>query len=151
MSLAPLVSCRSTRLVPTYWLHLIGLFSRVAYFLALSSKQEPPRTEDSVKPIPTLEVLFCYSYDSHYPSSPAISLHRHARGTNVATACVLWLVNTGWRGGEFGTGKRCKLPYTCCIVNATQGPDDILAYECMAEEASMHYLAVTLLHELTFT
>ena len=29
-----------------------------------------------------------------------------------------WLVNTGWTGGRFGTGKRCKLAYTRRIVDA---------------------------------
>ncbi len=29
-----------------------------------------------------------------------------------------WLVNTGWVGGAFGTGKRISLPYTRAMVNA---------------------------------
>ncbi len=29
-----------------------------------------------------------------------------------------WLVNTGWSGGAFGTGKRMKLPYTRAIIDA---------------------------------
>ncbi len=35
-----------------------------------------------------------------------------AHGTRV------WLVNTGWTGGAFGTGKRIKLTYTRAIVDA---------------------------------
>ena len=30
----------------------------------------------------------------------------------------VWLVNTGWSGGAFGTGKRMKLKYTRAIVDA---------------------------------
>ncbi len=30
----------------------------------------------------------------------------------------VWLVNTGWSGGAFGTGKRMKLSYTRAIVDA---------------------------------
>ena len=29
-----------------------------------------------------------------------------------------WLVNTGWTGGSFGTGKRISLPHTRAIVDA---------------------------------
>ena len=29
-----------------------------------------------------------------------------------------WLINTGWTGGKFGTGKRCALKYTRRIVDA---------------------------------
>jgi phosphoenolpyruvate carboxykinase (ATP) len=29
-----------------------------------------------------------------------------------------WLINTGWTGGKYGTGKRCPLKYTRAIVDA---------------------------------
>jgi len=29
-----------------------------------------------------------------------------------------WLINTGWTGGKFGTGKRCPLKYTRAIIDA---------------------------------
>ena len=29
-----------------------------------------------------------------------------------------WLINTGWTGGKYGTGKRCPLAYTRRIVDA---------------------------------
>ena len=29
-----------------------------------------------------------------------------------------WLINTGWVGGKYGSGKRCPLKYTCAIVDA---------------------------------
>jgi phosphoenolpyruvate carboxykinase (ATP) len=29
-----------------------------------------------------------------------------------------WLINTGWTGGKFGTGRRCPLKYTRRIVDA---------------------------------
>ncbi|MDP9203200.1 MAG: phosphoenolpyruvate carboxykinase (ATP) [Gemmatimonadota bacterium] len=30
----------------------------------------------------------------------------------------VWLINTGWSGGAYGTGKRMKLPHTRAMVNA---------------------------------
>ena len=37
-------------------------------------------------------------------------IERH--GTKV------WMVNTGWTGGPYGTGSRMKLPYTRAMVRA---------------------------------
>jgi phosphoenolpyruvate carboxykinase (ATP) len=34
------------------------------------------------------------------------------------TNASCWLVNTGWTGGKYGTGKRCPLKYTRRIVDA---------------------------------
>ena len=34
------------------------------------------------------------------------------------TKASCWLINTGWVGGKFGTGSRCKLSYTRAIINA---------------------------------
>ena len=82
-------------------------------FIVLLSKT--PGTEDGVlEPIPTFST--CYS-------APFIVLHpgRYAemlaeRMSKHKVNC--WLVNTGWTGGKFGTGKRCPLKYTRAIVDA---------------------------------
>lgn len=34
------------------------------------------------------------------------------------TKAACYLINTGWTGGKFGTGKRCPLKYTRAIVDA---------------------------------
>jgi len=78
-------------------------------------RRKTPGTEDGVlEPIPTFST--CYS-------APFIVLHpgRYAemlaeRMSKHKVNC--WLVNTGWTGGKFGTGKRCPLKYTRTIVDA---------------------------------
>lgn len=35
-----------------------------------------------------------------------------------ASGASCWLINTGWVGGAYGTGKRCSLKYTRAIIDA---------------------------------
>jgi phosphoenolpyruvate carboxykinase (ATP) len=42
----------------------------------------------------------------------------------------VWLINTGWTGGAYGTGQRIKLSYTRAMVAAAlKGQLDRLAYK----------------------
>jgi phosphoenolpyruvate carboxykinase (ATP) len=95
--------------------------------------RKTPGTEDGVlEPIPTFST--CYS-------APFIVLHvgffffplqctkthvlfqpgRYAEmlAERMAKHQVnCWLINTGWTGGKFGSGKRCPLKFTRAIVDA---------------------------------
>jgi ATP-dependent phosphoenolpyruvate carboxykinase len=54
--------------------------------------------------------LFMHAMLSKYAELLAAKMKQH--GTRV------WLVNTGWSGGAYGTGKRIKLAHTRAIVDA---------------------------------
>lgn len=42
----------------------------------------------------------------------------------------VWLINTGWTGGGYGTGSRMKLPYTRAMISAAlEGELDQVEYE----------------------
>ncbi|KAJ7287398.1 phosphoenolpyruvate carboxykinase-domain-containing protein [Mycena rebaudengoi] len=88
---------------------------QASYHFLAGYTSKTPGTEDGVlEPIPTFST--CYS-------APFIVLHpgRYAemlaeRMSKHKVDC--WLINTGWTGGKFGTGKRCPLKYTRAIVDA---------------------------------
>ena len=53
----------------------------------------------------------------------------------------VWLVNTGWSGGAFGTGERMKLAYTRSIVDAIHS--SALAEAPVVEDALFGFAGVT--------
>jgi phosphoenolpyruvate carboxykinase (ATP) len=47
-----------------------------------------------------------------------------------ASGAQVWLINTGWSGGAYGTGERMKLKYTRAMITAAlEGNLDSVAYE----------------------
>jgi len=72
-------------------------------------------TERGVKePQPTFSACFGAVFLPLHPNVYAEMLGRklEEHGARV------WLVNTGWTGGAYGTGSRMKLPYTRAMVRA---------------------------------
>src|SRR5947209_2504584 len=53
---------------------------------------------------------FLVWHPAKYAELLAAKMHRHR--TNV------WLINTGWTGGAYGTGRRMKLAHTRAIIDA---------------------------------
>ncbi|TDL22552.1 ATP-utilizing phosphoenolpyruvate carboxykinase [Rickenella mellea] len=88
---------------------------QASYHFLAGYTSKTPGTEDGVlEPIPTFST--CYS-------APFIVLHpgRYAQmlAERMAKHDVdCWLINTGWTGGKFGTGRRCPLKFTRAIVDA---------------------------------
>lgn len=88
---------------------------QASYHFLAGYTSKTPGTEDGVmEPIPTFST--CYS-------APFIVLHPSKYATMLAERMSkhkvdCWLINTGWTGGKFGSGKRCPLKYTRRIVDA---------------------------------
>jgi phosphoenolpyruvate carboxykinase (ATP) len=66
------------------------------------------------EPQPTFSACFGAAFLVWHPSKYAEMLGKLLREHNAN----VWLVNTGWTGGAYGTGKRMKLSHTRAMVNA---------------------------------
>ncbi|GAA97641.1 uncharacterized protein L969DRAFT_94782 [Mixia osmundae IAM 14324] len=85
------------------------------YWFILGYTSKTPGTEDGVvEPSPTFSTCFGQPFIVLPPNYYATMLAK--RMNQVKADC--WLLNTGWTGGKFGTGKRCPLKYTRAIVDA---------------------------------
>lgn len=72
-------------------------------------------TERGIKePVPSFSACFGAAFLLLDPIIYAHELTRKMRAHNAEA----WLVNTGWMGGPYGTGKRIDLPSTRNIINA---------------------------------
>ena len=67
-----------------------------------------------IQPKPTFSACFGAPFMPLHPAKYAALLGEKIRRHNVA----IWLVNTGWTGGSFGTGKRIDLNYTRAMIAA---------------------------------
>jgi phosphoenolpyruvate carboxykinase (ATP) len=85
------------------------------YWFISGYTSKTPGTEDGItEPSPTFSTCFGQPFIVLHPSRYASMLAE--RMTKAKANC--WLVNTGWTGGKFGTGKRCPLKYTRKIIDA---------------------------------
>ncbi len=72
-------------------------------------------TERGIKePVPSFSACFGAAFLMLDPITYARELTRKMKEHNSQA----WLVNTGWMGGPYGTGKRIDLPSTRLIINA---------------------------------
>ena len=72
-------------------------------------------TEDGIKePEATFSACFGEAFIIWHPIRYAKMLEEKIKNHN----CNVWLINTGWLGGSFNSGKRCNLKDTRAIVNA---------------------------------
>jgi len=85
------------------------------YHFVAGYTSKTPGTEDGiVEPSPTFSTCYGQPFIVLHPGRYAKMLAERMEKNNVNC----WLINTGWTGGKFGTGKRCPLKYTRAIVDS---------------------------------
>jgi phosphoenolpyruvate carboxykinase (ATP) len=76
----------------------------------------------------TFSACFGKAFLPLHPAKYAELLGKKLKETNVN----VWLLNTGWTGGAYGTGSRIKLSYTRALITAAlTGKLDNVAYETL--------------------
>ena len=71
------------------------------------------------EPQTTFSACFGAPFMPLHPTFYAEMLGDKMENSNVN----VWLINTGWSGGEYGTGSRIKLKYTRAMINAALNGD----------------------------
>ncbi|ORX40595.1 phosphoenolpyruvate carboxykinase [Kockovaella imperatae] len=88
---------------------------QASYHFVAGYTSKTPGTEDGVvEPSPTFSTCYGQPFIVLHPGRYARMLAEKMESSNANC----WLINTGWTGGKFGTGKRCPLKYTRAIVDA---------------------------------
>ncbi|MCL4154252.1 UNVERIFIED_CONTAM: hypothetical protein GTU68_065621, partial [Idotea baltica] len=84
-------------------------------------------TEEGIsEPVAAFSACFGAPFMPLHPTKYAEMLGKHMDDSHVN----VWLVNTGWSGGAYGTGERIKLRYTRAMITAAMlGQLDNVAYE----------------------
>ncbi|HUR00128.1 MAG TPA: phosphoenolpyruvate carboxykinase (ATP) [Gemmatimonadaceae bacterium] len=84
------------------------------YFLSGYTAKVAGTERGVTEPQPTFSACFGAAFLVWHPAKYAEMLGKLLREHNAN----VWLVNTGWTGGAYGTGKRMKLSHTRAMVNA---------------------------------
>ncbi|RNL83402.1 phosphoenolpyruvate carboxykinase (ATP) [Sinomicrobium pectinilyticum] len=78
------------------------------------------------EPVPSFSACFGAPFMPLHPTEYAEMLSAKMKETGVN----VWLVNTGWTGGPYGTGSRMKLRYTRAMISAAlNGQLEKVAFE----------------------
>ena len=94
--------------------------SQAAYHFISGYTAKVAGTEAGVKePIPIFSACFGAPFMPLHPTRYAemLSSKMKEAGVNV------WLINTGWSGGQYGIGKRMPLKYTRAMIHAVLNGD----------------------------
>ena len=94
--------------------------SQAAYHFISGYTAKVAGTEAGVtEPTPNFSACFGAPFMPLHPTRYAEMLSKKMKeaGVNV------WLINTGWSGGQFGVGRRMPLKYTRAMINAVLNGD----------------------------
>ncbi|MEE1896959.1 phosphoenolpyruvate carboxykinase (ATP) [Flavobacterium rakeshii] len=108
-----LLTCDSFGVLPP----ISKLTIEQAMFYFISGYTARVREDDNnISSVPKAIFSPCFS-ESILPLHPIV--YTELFGSKIQENNVnVWLVNTGWSGGPYGTGNRLKLSYTKAIINA---------------------------------
>lgn len=77
-------------------------------------------TEEGVnEPKPVFSACFASPFIPLHPARYAEMFGKRIKENKVN----VWMINTGWSGGPYGTGNRMKLPYTRAMITAALNGD----------------------------
>ena len=95
-------------------------YNQAIYYFLLGYTCKMPGTEMNItKPIKTFSTCFAAPFLIWQPEKYGKLLKEKLEKHN----CNVWLLNTGWIGGEYGVGKRISLKYTRQMVEAISNGD----------------------------
>ena len=94
--------------------------SQAAYHFISGYTAKVAGTEAGVvEPVPSFSACFGAPFMPLHPTRYAEMLSKKMKDANVN----VWLVNTGWSGGQYGVGKRMALKYTRAMITAALNGD----------------------------
>ncbi|MGB0880111.1 MAG: phosphoenolpyruvate carboxykinase (ATP) [Polaribacter sp.] len=94
--------------------------SQAAYHFISGYTAKVAGTEAGVtEPVPSFSACFGAPFMPLHPTRYAEMLSKKMQESGVH----VWLVNTGWSGGQYGVGKRMALKYTRAMITAVLNGD----------------------------
>lgn len=107
-----LLTCDAFGVLPP--VSLLNKEQAIYFFLSGYTTKIPGTEQGIVEPIATFSTCFGEPFIVHRPELYGGLLGEMIEKHNTK----VWMVNTGWTGGQYGTGERFKLKYTRAIIDA---------------------------------
>lgn len=92
----------------------LSIQQAIYYFLSGYTAKVAGTEEGVIEPKPTFSACFGAPFLPLHPVVYLEMLYKKLKENKVN----VWLINTGWTGGEYGVGSRMKLEYTRSMVTA---------------------------------